>query len=245
MSKHPFRTIAALLGALGFAHGAAVAQTPIQVPGFLKFEVYTNIAGTAVSDLVASPSFPGSPGRVFYMPSFDTRTVYLDDSHENYGGRITGFITPTESASYEFYLRSDDASQLFLSPNDDPANLEMIAEETVGGGPFEEPGAQETSFARELEAGQRYAIEVRFKEGTGVDLCQVAWRKDGDPTPAVQLTPVPIAFLSTLIVPRGSVVITGQPANATGGENEYITLSTAFTATHAPAAASASPWASV
>ena len=236
MSKHPFRTIAAILGALGFAHGAAVAQTPILVPSFLKFEVYTNIAGTAVSDLVASPSFPGSPGRVFYMPSFDTRTVYLDDSHENYGGRITGFITPTESTSYEFYLRSDDASQLFLSSNDDPGNLEMIAEETVGGGPFEEPGAQETSFARQLEAGQRYAIEVRFKEGTGVDLCQVAWRKDGDPTPAVQLTPVPIAFLSTLIVPRGSVTITGQPANATGGENEYITLSTAFTATHAPAA---------
>src|SRR6185503_1069937 len=228
--------VAPLLSALGLLLGATVVQaTPIIVPSFLKFEVYTNIAGTTVADLTASPSFPNSPGRVFYMPSFDTRTVYRDDSHDNYGGRISGFVTPTESASYEFFLRSDDSSQLFLSTDDNPANLQLIAEETTCCGPFEPPGAPETSFARPLEAGQRYAIEVRYKEGTGGDLCQVAWRIDGDPTPPTELTPIPIAFLSTLIPPRGGITITGQPSNATAGANEFITLNVAFTATHAPA----------
>ena len=236
MNTNSLKKFALLVSALGLVHAAAFAQTPLLVPGFLKFEVYTNISGTAVSDLVASPNFPGSPGRVFFMPSFDTRTVYPDNSHDNYGGRLSGFITPTESADYEFFLRSDDASQLFLSTDATPANLQLIAEETVGGGPFENPGAPETSFARPLEAGQRYAIEVRYKEGTGADLCQVAWRKDGDLTPPTQLTTIPIAFLSTLIAPRGGVTITGQPANATAGANEFITLSVAFTATHAPTA---------
>jgi hypothetical protein len=227
---------ALLVSALGLLLGARVVQsTPILVPSFLKFEVYTNIPGTTVADLTASPTFPDSPGRVFYMPSFDTRTVYRDDSHDNYGGRISGFITPTETADYEFFLRSDDASQLFLSVDDNAANLQLIAEETTGGGPFEPPGAPETSFARPLVAGQRYAIEVLYKEGTGGDLCQVAWRKDGDATPPTELTPIPIAFLSTFIPPRGGITITGQPANATVGANEFITLNVAFTATHAPA----------
>lgn len=223
--------VAPLLCAFGFVLAATATQAaPIVVPSFLKFEVYTNIAGTAVSDLLASPDYPGSPGRVFYMPSFDTRTVYPNDSHDNYGGRLSGFITPTESADFQFFLRSDDASQLFLSTDDNPANLQLIAEKTAAG-PFEEPG----SFAYSLQAGQRYAIEVLYKEGTGADLCQVAWRKDGAATPADQLTPIPIAFLSTLIPARGSITITGPPASAAAGANEFVTLSVAFTATHAPA----------
>jgi hypothetical protein len=231
-SKFPL--LAGALNLLLLATPAA-RSADILVPGFLKFEVYTNIAGTAVADLTAAPAYPGSPGRVFYMPSIDTRTVYPNDSHENYGGRISGFITPTETADYEFFLRSDDASQLRLSTDDDPANLELIAEETACCGPFEEPGAPETSFARPLEAGRSYAIQVLYKEGTGGDLAQVAWRKDGDPTPPAQLSTIPIAFLSAMIPARGGVTITGQPANATAGANEFVTLSVVFAATHAPA----------
>ncbi len=90
MSKHPIRKLASTLGLLGLSCAAAVSQSTINVPGFLKFEVYTDITGATVADLTASPNFPNSPGRTFYMPSFDTRLVYPDDSHDNYGGRITG-----------------------------------------------------------------------------------------------------------------------------------------------------------
>jgi hypothetical protein len=235
MSTNPLRAFAIILNSIALFHAAAPAQTPIHVPGFLKFEVYTNITGTAVADLTASAGFPGSPSRVFYMPSFDTRTVYRDDSHDNYGGRLSGFVTATESGEYEFFLRSDDASQLFISPDENPANLQLIAEETTFGGPFEETGAPETSQTIGLVAGQRCAIQVLYKEGTGGDYAQVAWRKVGDTTPAAQLTPIPIAFLSTLIPPRGSIVVTRQPSGTNSVENEFITLNVEFTATNVPA----------
>ena len=235
MSTNPLRAFAIILNAIILFNATALAQTPIHVPGFLKFEVYTNIPGTAVADLTGSASYPGSPGRVFYMPSFDTRTVYRDDTHDNYGGRLSGFVTATESGEYEFFLRSDDASQLWFSPDDNPANLQQIAEETTFGGPFEETGAPETSQTIGLAAGQRCAIQVLYKEGTGGDYAQVAWRKVGDTTPAAQLTPIPIAFLSTLIPPRGSIAITRQPTSTNSVENEFITLSVEFTATNAPA----------
>src|SRR6185436_10100159 len=115
------------------------------------------------------------------------------------------------------------------------ANLESIAVETTCCGPFEEPIAPETSFSRTLQAGQRYAVQVLYKEEAGADLCQVAWRNEADSTPAAQLAPIPLAFLSTLIPRRGSIAITSQPTGATAGQNEFITLNVGFTATHAPA----------
>jgi hypothetical protein len=235
MSTNPLRAFAIILNVIALFHGAALAQTPIHVPGFLKFEVYTNISGSAVADLTAAASFPDAPARAFYMPSFDTRTVYRDDSHDNYGGRLSGFVTPTEDGEYEFFLRSDDASQLWFSGDDNPANLQLIAEETTSGGPFEETGAPETSQTVGLLAGRCYAIQVLYKEGTGADYAQVAWRKVGDTTPAAQLTPMPIAFLSTLIPPRGNIVVTRHPSSTNTVENEFITLTVEFTATNAPA----------
>src|SRR5687768_1862290 len=197
MTRNSVTTLLALAALIPVTLSTAFAQTaPILVPSFLKFEVYTNIMGVAVTDLTGSPSYPVSPARTFYMPSFDTRTVYPDDSHNDYGARLSGFVTPTETAEYEFFLRSDDASQLFLSPDADPANLQMIAEEATCCGPFEETGAPETSQPVGLQAGQRYAIQALLKEGTGGDYLQVAWRKVGDTNPAAQLTPIPIAFLS-------------------------------------------------
>ena len=169
------------------------------------------------------------------MTLFDTRSVYPDDPHENFGARITGFLIPTETADYELFIRSDDASQLFISPDADPANLELVAQETGCCGAFEETGAAETAPSRSLEAGQRYAIQVLYKEGGGGDYAQVAWRKSDDTTPASLLQPIPGAFLSTLIEPSGTITITKQPpVTASAAQNDILTLSVEFTATHGP-----------
>ncbi|MSU34967.1 MAG: hypothetical protein EXS36_07615 [Pedosphaera sp.] len=119
-----------------FALGAAQAQ--LIVPGLLKFETYTNITGTPITGLTEDPRYPASPSQVLYLTAFDTRTAFPDDSHENYGGRITGFVTPVLSGNYEFFLRSDDASQLLLSTDETEANLAQVAEETGCCGAFED-----------------------------------------------------------------------------------------------------------
>jgi hypothetical protein len=42
---------------------------------------------------------------------------------------LEGYLTPTETASYEFYLAADDHAELWLSTDSDPANLVKIANE--------------------------------------------------------------------------------------------------------------------
>ena len=221
-----------LAAALGLASAAAFAAgPPTLIPGFLKFEAYTNITTTAVQALLDDPNYPNSPGETLYLTSFDTRTVYPNDAHENYGGRISGFVTPVESGDYEFFLRSDDASQLFISPDDNPANLAQVAEEAGCCNAFMETGDPKTSPPQTLVAGRRYAIQVLYKEGGGGDFAQVAWRKAGDTTAAARLLPIPGAFLSAMIPSDGTITIATQPANITAAQNDFITLSLVATST--------------
>lgn len=204
----------------------------VDSPGFLKFEAWNNISGTAVQGLLDDPRYPASPDYVSYTSSADTRPVYPDDSHENYGGKLSGYIVPTESGSYNFFLRSDDASALFLSLDDKPANLVQIAEETGCCNAFQEPGSPRTSDAVPLVGGKRYYVEVIWKEGGGGDFAQVAWRKDGDTTAAGSLSPIPGKYLLAK-APAGGVTVTftTQPvASANVEVAKTITLSAAATA---------------
>lgn len=211
-----------------FAQGA-----PVSIPGLLKFEAYPNITGNAVQGLLDDPTYPNSPAEVLYAASFDSRTVYPTDSHDNYGARLSGFITPTETAQYEFFLRSDDGGQLYLSTDENPAKAALIAEETGCCGPFEESGAPETSTPIALTAGKRYYIHALYKEGGGVDYVQVAWRKAGDTTAASTLKPIPAAYLSSMIPAGGTITITKQPANASVAQNDTATFTVEATATKA------------
>src|SRR5688572_10968582 len=120
-------------------HSVSSQAADVLTPGLLKMSIYTNIAGTAVTDLTADPNFPASPGEVRYLRSFNTRDAAPNDLLENFGGRIEGFITPLESGDYTFFLRSDAGSQLWLSTDATEANAVMIAEELDRGDAFQEP----------------------------------------------------------------------------------------------------------
>jgi hypothetical protein len=212
----------------------ALAQTNL-IPSFLKFEAYTNITGNAVQNLLSHPSYPNSPGEVLYLTAFDSRTVYTNDSHEAFGARISGFITPAEAGDYQFFLRSEGASQLFLSTDDKASGLQVIAEETACCGAFEEPGAPETSVPIPLQAGRRYAIQALYKAGPGGDYCQVAWRKVGDTTPPSDLRPIPGAFLSSMIAAKGTIAIAKQPVNSSAAQNDLATFNIEVTSSQGPA----------
>jgi hypothetical protein len=162
------------------------------VIGGVKFEAYTNITGTAVAGLLGDPKYPNSPDIVAYVTEFSSRQVFADAaSMDNYGGRLSGWIVPPETAEYEFFIRSDDNSELSLSTDDSPANATVIASEGGCCGPFEEPGMPETSAPVSLTAGNRYYIQALWKEGNGGDYCDVAWRKVGTPGPAFSLPYIP------------------------------------------------------
>ncbi len=170
--------------------------------GVLKFSFYGNITGTAVDLLLADPRYPATPDWTGAVFSLNSRDILPTDVNENYGAIMEGYLTPTESGDYRFFVYSDDASRLYLSANEtptDPLYDTPIAEETGCCNPFTEPGTARTSEPISLVAGNKYYIEMVYKEGGGGDYGQVAWRKEGDPTPAASLTPIPGKYLSATV----------------------------------------------
>ena len=166
--------------------------------------------------MTGNAKYPNSPDASRLIVGFDSPISY----GENFGARISGFVTPTETGDYDFFIRSDDASQLFISADDDPANLSTapIAQETGCCAAFQETGAgaEETTAAPiHLEAGQRYYVVALYKEGTGGDYCQVAWRKTDDGTAAGDLRPIAPAFVSAALSQADLNTITLPAALAT------------------------------
>lgn len=209
----------------GFSSGVSDAATVTVVPlqygmGAVLFEVYNTGLGdcgagySEVDKLTNHPSFPNNPVERYYLSRFDTRAAYPDDSHEGYGGRLSGLFYPPQTGDWVFYLRSDDASQLYLNTNGpDPAGKVLIAQETGCCHAF----ADVHSEPIHLEAGQAYYIEALYKEGCGGDYCQVAALPAGEPPPIDPTTQsIPGAWLAAAIDPNAnaSVAITQDPTNA-------------------------------
>lgn len=136
-------------------------------------ELYTDIAGAAVSDLTNRPAFPGRPTSVGVLTNFESAT----DAGDNYGQRLSGWITAPATGNYIFWIASDDNSELNLSTNDLPAGKQRIASVPGQTAPREwtkYPAQQ--SAAIPLAAGQRYYIEALMKEATGTDNLAVRWQ---------------------------------------------------------------------
>lgn len=189
--------------------------------GVLKLSIWDGMNGTSVDSMFDDGRYPDSPpdfvGPLF---SFNTRDLLPGNGRNNYAGEIEGWITPAESGDYDFFLRSDDASELYISTDDKAANLAFQAEETGCCNAFQEPGADQTTFQPiSLVAGRKYFVRVLYKEGGGGDYAQVAWRKVGDDTPAGNLQPIPGEFLSSeeplLIAAEGSFGGRAPAAGAT------------------------------
>jgi hypothetical protein len=71
--------------------------------------------------LTSDPNYPNSPGIVSYAAGADTRFVFPDDGHEQFGARLTGWFQPWADGAYHFLLRSDDASEFWLGTDETTA----------------------------------------------------------------------------------------------------------------------------
>ena len=203
--------------------GASVTSAPANllvfapgaiVTGGLRWEVYTNVSGSSVGDLPISPNFPDTPDLTNIITSFEQPVDFAD----NYGARLSGFLLPTVTGNYTFYISSDDQGVLWLSTNEQPANLRLIAAEPVfndsrayingviqstrGTPPFN------ISTPIPLQAGQRYYVLALMKEGIFGDNFAVAWQPPGGPAVVNGSAPIPGANLAYLNL---APVITSQP----------------------------------
>ncbi len=144
--------------------------------GTILREWWEGISGSSVGDLTSDPNYPDHPTGSGELTSFEAPTDFAD----NYGTRVRGYLHPSYSVNYTFWIASDDNSELWLSTDDNPANAVKIASVPDWTDSREwTKYAQQQSAAIALTGGQRYYIEVRHKEGGWGDNLAVAWQRPG------------------------------------------------------------------
>jgi len=110
------------------------------------------------------------------LPSFKCPVDWAD----NYGTRVRGYVHPPATGDYVFFIASDDASELRLSTDADPAHATLIAHVDDYSAPrqWDRFPSQRSTPVR-LEEGRRYYTEALQKEGEGGDHLSVAWARAG------------------------------------------------------------------
>jgi hypothetical protein len=144
---------------------SATPNLPVTGTGAILREWWTDIPGTAVSDLTSNVNYPdNSTGREL-ITKLEGPTNWAD----NYGTRVRGYVVPPADGNYTFWIASDADSELWLSTDNNPANAVLIAYI---------PGNSQSS-PKSLVAGQKYYVEVLHKAGTGNDNISVFWQGPG------------------------------------------------------------------
>lgn len=162
------------------------------VPGLVR-EVFSNIGGSAIDDLVSAPHYPEFPSeRTVLDGGFETPA----EAGDNYGQRLRGFLVAPVTGNYTFWISGDDACELRLSPDEDPSKAVVIC--SVSGytnyRQWDKYPTQQ-SAAIPLVAGRRYAVVALHKEGIGGDHLSVRWRL---PNGLIE-APIPVVRLLTAL----------------------------------------------
>lgn len=160
------------------------------VNGGLWRDVFNNMSGGSVANLTGDaryPNFPDSGGPI-------TSAASPSDFGEDYGERWTGWLKPTVTGSYRFYLTSDDDSEIWLSTDELPTHKSRILQLTGYTGEKAWSSRSPSAYIA-LTAGRRYYIEVLHKEGGGGDHCAVAWQRQGTTAPVNGSGEIPSQFL--------------------------------------------------
>jgi Bacterial Ig domain/PA14 domain len=198
---------------------SATSQT-----GQILREWWTNISGTAISQLTADPRYPDQPTGTAMLTSFEVPTDVMD----NYGTRVRGHIIPPTTGQYVFWIAGDDYCQLFLGTTALPGSKVLIAR--VDGWTS---SRQWTKYAAQqsapitLTAGVEYYIEALHKEGGGGDNLAVGWQMPGGtlerPIPGNRLKPFNPAVIQppqiSLTAPSASGGQLTAPATLTVSAN--------------------------
>ena len=154
--------------------------------GNISYDLWTNVGGNNISD----NNFSNIPNSSKTLGSFEAP----ENIGDNYATRIRGYICPPQSGNYIFGIAGDDATELYISTDANPANKIKIAYSVSYTG-FREWNKFNTqrSVPVYLEAGTKYYVEALQKEGGGGDHLSVAWQLPGGaieaPIPGARLSP--------------------------------------------------------
>ena len=189
--------------------------------GSINYQRWNNINGTAVSNLTSNPNYPNNPS------TSGTYTIFElpQNSGNNFGVRVNGWICPPTTGNYVFWIASDASAELWLSTTIDPANKVKIAYNASATNYRQwNKYTTQKSATIALTAGTKYYVEALMKESTGQDNMSVGWAKPGQSTSAPSEV-IPGTYLST------NNSMDNQPPTAPTNLGAYSITTTTFVLT--------------
>ncbi|MDX2186922.1 MAG: PA14 domain-containing protein [Opitutaceae bacterium] len=150
--------------------------------GSVAQATWTGLSGTLVSAINRAnvPSYGRS------LTSLET----AQNQGDNFGTLIRGYLKPTVTGTYRFWIAGDDNSEFWLSTDANPANKVRRAY-VEGWTNYREWNKYTTqkSVTVSLSAGTRYYFEVLHKEGAGGDSVSVGWVRSSTATTPSEVVP--------------------------------------------------------
>lgn len=212
--------------ALALAIATALPLTAQQVcpgtPGQILWECWQGILDDELGELTAHPDYPHAPSL--------TKIRYRIEAPKNYdnlyGSRMRGFLSVDSTHQVTFNITGNQKAQFFLSTDEHPENITLVAEapeftEATEHNKYPE----QTSSSITLSAGQQYYFEILHVENTYSDHLTLYWKTPlEDPNNWVVITSdylTGVGCLPSACPPAGSSCDDGDPSTSDDQEDGH------------------------
>ena len=160
-------------GAISESLPLAFRVLPETSPGTITMERWDGITGNLISEALTQNKLTAPADATGVLTDFSSI-----QQGDNYYVRVRGYLLPPTTGEYVFFIASDDDGELFLSRDPSPNHAQSIAQCQYASGITDwnhQPSQQSKPVS--LVAGQRYYVEMRYKNGGGAGYGVCGWKR--------------------------------------------------------------------